>query len=63
MNRYNLFGVIAVFGIIIYALGVWAKITHQSWSYEALTAGLMFGAIGLSAFVWLLFMWLKRRSN
>ncbi len=63
MNKYNFFGTIAVAGIIIYALGVWAKITHQSWADETITVGLIFGAIGLSAFVWFLFMWLKRRSN
>jgi hypothetical protein len=60
MNKYNFFSAIAALGIVIYAFGVWAKITHQSYSNEVIGTGLIFGSIGLSAFVWLLFMWLKK---
>ncbi len=63
MNKYKFFGAIAAFGIITYAFGVWAKITHQSYSNAVIGIGLILGGIGLAALVWFLFMFLKKRSN
>jgi hypothetical protein len=63
MSKYNLFGIIAIVGIVTYAFGVWSKITHQAWSNTILGLGLILFTIGVSAFVWFIFMWLKEKSK
>jgi hypothetical protein len=62
MNKYYVFGIIAVLGILATAFGAWAKITHQSYANTAMTIGLTLRGIGLAALAWLLFMWLKKNK-
>jgi hypothetical protein len=62
MNKYYLFGTIAVVGILATAFGAWAKITHQAYADMAMTIGLTLRAIGMAALAWLLFMWLKKKK-
>lgn len=62
MNKYYFFGVISVLGILAMSFGVWAKITHQANADMVIATGLTCLAIGLSALVWFLFIWLNKKN-
>ena len=63
MNKYNLFGIVAVAGILLTTFGAWAKITHQAYADTAITMGMCFDAVGIAALVWFVFMWLKNKNS
>jgi hypothetical protein len=63
MNKYKLFGIIAVIGILCTMFGAWMKILHLSHANSFLTAGLFTQGIGLSALVWFLFEWLGKKNK
>jgi len=63
MNKYRLFGIIAVVGILSTALGAWMRILHMRNAALFLTIGLFGEGIGLAALAWLLFMWLSKKNK
>jgi hypothetical protein len=62
MNKYYLFGAIAVLGIIGTSFGAWAKITHQAYSDTAMGVGIISQAVGLIALVVLLVLRLQKKN-
>ena len=63
MNKYKLFGFIAVAGILCTSLGAWMKIVHLSRANLVLTIGLYAQGIGLAALTWFLFDWLSKKNT
>jgi hypothetical protein len=63
MNKYNVFGLLAVLGVVSTIFAAWAKITHQAYAEPAMTIGLFLSAIAIASLVWFLFMWLKKKEN
>jgi hypothetical protein len=63
MNKFYVFGMLAVLGVLTTIFAAWAKITHQAYAQPVMTVGLFLSAITLASLVWFLFMWLKKKAN
>ncbi len=63
MNKYKVFGVIAVIGILVIVSGAWAKIMHKSYADVLLTIGLFSQGIGIAALVWFIFIRLSQKTG
>ena len=62
MNKYFLFGAIAVIGLLLTAFGAWTKITHQPYADTAMLIGKVSRIVGSLALVCLLFLWIRKKK-
>jgi hypothetical protein len=51
MNKFYVFGMLAVLGVLTTIFAAWAKITHQGYAQPVMTVGLFLSAITLASLV------------